>query len=127
MNITRNILAATCILVGAITIVAYFWVLYPKGNTPAIDIVLVFTFAILFMAGGLLAIFKQTVSIYLLIAACLFYVVAGLYNPISLYGYESLYKIDTQFYIGVLWRSVLVGCLVAVILKQRVDHVRAGT
>ena len=82
------------------------------------DILFAFTFATLFLAGGILAIFRNNAAIYALILACIFYAIAGLYNPIRLYGLEGLTIINPVFYFGLVLRSTVVAVLVLVMLKQ---------
>lgn len=114
-------------MVGAATIIAYFLVIHPKGNAPVVDIVLAFSFALFFIAGGILVFLKNTLAIYLLIAACIFYAIAGLYNPIRLYGFEGIYRVNPQFYFSLCLRCILAFVVFVVMRRQGIAHARAST
>ncbi len=127
MDIIRNLIATLCILYGAITIVGYFMVIMPNGNALLLDVILSFSFALLFIAGGILAIQRKFVAIPALALSCIIYLVAGLYHPIIEFGISSVTSINSQFYYSLMFRLSATVALFVIIQKQVGSHAQENT
>ena len=122
MNIARIFLSLVCVAVGLVTVVGYFLVIQPTGGAPLVDVILALSFAALFIVGGMLVLLKNHKGMYPLIAACVLYGVAGLYNPIVLYGHSALEYIHPQFYLSLTGRCILVAMVFLAIHKQGISE-----
>ena len=120
MKITRNLLSALCVLLGLATLIGYFIVILPKGTSSLPEVIFGFTFAVLFIIGGFLAIKSNNLAIPMLILACTIYAIVGLYKPILIYGLSGFSVINQQFYVSLSIRVGITIMLSIILIKQRV-------
>ena len=123
----RIILAVLCILHGSMTFVGYFLIIEPQDSARTLDIILSFTFAALYIAGGISALFAKAIAIPILALSCLVYAVAGLYHPIRVFGLSSVFDINPQFYFSLLFRCSVAALLFAILRRQNNSYVQSST
>lgn len=108
LNILRIALSLACIFYGLVTFYGYFTIIKQNFSPTLLDLIFSFLFAGLFIVGGVLAILKIPAAIHVLITSCIFYLLAGLYQPIQIHGLSTFTLINPQFYFSLAVRCSLV-------------------
>ncbi|MCP3849329.1 MAG: hypothetical protein GY694_03680 [Gammaproteobacteria bacterium] len=104
------------------TVIGYILVIHPNQEAPVVDVIFAFIFSLSFIAGGLLTLGNKYYGIYFIFTACIFYLIAGIYNPIRIYGVAGLGEIFTQFYFSFIFKVAVSVLLFYTLRRLRVNN-----